>query len=90
MKLHDDAISESETAGAGFVKVLPYDGVAPSKYLALFRMKPDSRKKDGKMIKIVAKDANPRLEKSLEALPALEGIVVKSLVSKKLIAEGNQ
>lgn len=87
MKLHDDAISESETAGADFVKILPYDGVAPSKYLALFRMKPDGRKKDGKMIKIVAKDANPRLEKSLEALPALEGIVVKSLVSKQLIKE---
>lgn len=87
MKLHDDAISESETAGKDFVKVLPYDGVAPSKYLALFRMKPDSRKKDGKMIKIVAKDANPRLEKSLEALPALEAIVVKSLVEKKLIEE---
>ncbi|MFO0115476.1 MAG: anti-phage dCTP deaminase [Betaproteobacteria bacterium] len=85
MKLHDDAISESETANADFVKVLPYDGVAPSKYLALFRMKPDSRKKAGKMIKIVAKDAMPRLEKSLEALPALEGIVVKSLTSKKLI-----
>lgn len=89
MKLHDDAISESETAGSGFVRVLPYDGVAPSKYLALFRMKPDSRKKDGKMIKIVAKDANPRLEKSLEALPALEGIVVKSLLLKKLIVEDN-
>lgn len=87
MKLHDDAISESKTAGTDFVKVLPYDGVAPSKYLALFRMKPDGRKKDGKMIKIIAKDANPILEKSLEALPALEGIVVKSLVSKQLIQE---
>ena len=87
MKLHGDAISESETAGADFVKILPYDGVAPSKYLSLFRMKPDSRKRDGKMIKIVAKDANPRLEKSLEALPALEGIVVKSLISKQLIVE---
>ena len=87
MKLHDDAISESESAGSDVVKVLQYDGVAPTKYLSLFRMKPDSRKKDGKMIRIVAKDSKPRLEKSLEALPALEGIVVKSLAAKKLIEE---
>lgn len=88
-KLHGDAISESETAGVDRVKILPYDGVAPSKYLALFQMKPDSRKRDGRMIKIAAKNANPRLEKSLEALPALEGIVVKSLISKHLIEEDN-
>jgi deoxycytidylate deaminase len=85
MKLHDDALTENGSAGQGFVKILQYDGVAPSKYLALFKMKNDARKKHGKMIKIVAKDAKPRLEKSLEALPALEGIVVKSLASKKLI-----
>lgn len=88
MKLHDDAISESEAAGDNFVKVLPYDGVAPSKYLALFKMRPDGRKIEGKMIKIAAKDAKPKLEKSLEALPALEGIVVKSLISKKLLIDG--
>lgn len=85
-KLHDDAITESEQALAPMVRILPYDGVAPSKYLALFQMKPDSRKQaGGRMIKISPKEAKPRLEKSLEALPALEGIVVKSLVSKKLI-----
>jgi deoxycytidylate deaminase len=89
MKLHDDAISENENAGASFVKVMPYDGVAPAKYLSLFKMKPDSRKSAGKMIKIVAKDAMPRLEKSLEALPALEGIVVRSLIDKKLIEGKN-
>jgi hypothetical protein len=51
-------------------------------------MKPDSRKKDGKMIRVSPKTAKPQLEKSLEALPALEGIVVKSLLSKKLIQQG--
>lgn len=87
-KLHDDAISESENAPSPMVKLLPYDGVAPAKYLSLFRMKPDSRKKDGIMIRIAPKDAKPRLEKSLEALPTLEAIVVKGLVSKKLIEGG--
>jgi deoxycytidylate deaminase len=85
MKLHDDALTENESATNDVVRLLQYDGVAPSKYLALFRMRPDSRKVNGKMIKIVPKEAKPRLEKSLEALPALEGIVVKSLTSKKLI-----
>ncbi len=88
-KLHDDAISESEQAPSPMVRILPYDGVAPSKYLALFHMKPDSRKQAGRMIRISPKEAKPRLEKSLEALPALEGIVVKSLVSKKLIKAGD-
>ncbi len=84
IKLHGDAISESETDYSK-VRILPYDGVAPTKYLTLFRMMPDSRKRNGKMIKIHAKDATPRLEKSLEALPALEALVVKSLQSKNLI-----
>lgn len=83
-KLHDDAITESETE-TGKLRILPYDGVAPAKYLSLFRMAPDSRKKDGKMIKILPKNATPRLEKSLEALPALEALVVRSLKSKNLI-----
>ncbi len=83
-KLHGDAISENESDTTK-VRILPYDGVAPTKYLSLFRMTPDSRKFNGKMIKINAKNATPRLEKSLEALPALEALVVKSLESKNLI-----
>lgn len=84
-KLHDDAITENENAVSRMVRILPYDGVAPSKYYALFHMRPDSRKKDGKMIRVSPKKARPQLEKSLEALPVLEGIVVDGLVSKKLI-----
>lgn len=92
-KLHDDAVSERET-DLGKVRILPYDGVAPTKYLSLFRMSPDSRKKDGKVIRISPKNGLPRLEKSLEALPALEALVVASLSSKNLVnsagvAKGN-
>lgn len=92
IKLHGDAISENE-ADTTKVRVLAYDGVSPTKYMALFRMKPDSRKKDGKMIKIHPKNATPRLEKSLEAFPALEALVVISLKSKNLIngeEDGNE
>jgi deoxycytidylate deaminase len=82
-KLHDDAITENESEKAK-VRLLPYDGVAPSRFLALFRMTPDSRKIKGKMIVISPKNAMPRIEKSLEALPALEGLVVQSLKNKNI------
>jgi deoxycytidylate deaminase len=84
IKLHGDAMTEAEQDGDK-VRVLPYDGVAPSRYLSLFRMKPDSRKRDGKVIRVAPDLATPKLEKSLEALPVLEGLVVKSLINKKLV-----
>lgn len=87
IRLHGDAISESENDQER-VRFLPYDGVAPSRYLALFRMIPDSRKKDGLVIRVDPSKARPKLEKSLEALPALEGLVVKSLQSKQLVPDG--
>lgn len=83
-KLHDDAITESET-DTRKVRILPYDGVAPTRYLTLFRMRPDSRKLNGKMIRINAKDAPPKFDKSLEALPVLEAVVVTELGKKKLV-----
>ena len=82
-KLHDDAVTERETE-IGKVRILPYDGVAPAMYLSLFRMTPDSRKANGKVIRISPKNGAPRLEKSLEALPELESLVVKLLESKNL------
>lgn len=83
-KLHGDSVTEQDQ-DMDRVRFLPYDGVAPSRYLALFRMRPDSRKKDGRVIRVAPNLARPKLEKSLEALPALEGLVVKSLISKKLV-----
>jgi deoxycytidylate deaminase len=84
IKLHGDSVTEQDQDGDR-VRFLPYDGVAPSRYLALFRMRPDSRKKDGKVVRVAPNLARPKLEKSLEALPALEALVVKSLVSKNLV-----
>lgn len=88
IKLHGDSISENETE-IDKVRLLPYDGVAPTKYLKLFRMEPDSRKKDGKMPQPDPRLSRPRFDKSLEAFPALEGLVVDNLKKKKLIPEGN-
>lgn len=84
IKLHGDAISERET-DAEKVRLLPFDGVAPGRYLDLFKVRPDSRKKNGVMIRISPKDAMPRLEKSMQAFPELEGLVVQSLARHNLI-----
>jgi deoxycytidylate deaminase len=83
VKLHEDAITEDE-AETKKVRILPYDGVSPTRYLKLFRIPPNTRKQDGKMIHVDPKKAAPRFEKTLEALPALEGLIVKGLTEKKV------
>jgi deoxycytidylate deaminase len=85
LKLHEDSLTESE-ADQSKVRVLPYEGVAPSRYLSLFRMQADSRKtKDGRAIKAVAWSARPKTEKTLESLPVLEKVVVQSLIERDVI-----
>lgn len=86
IKLHGDAISEHES-DTDKVRILAFDGVAPSRYLMLFRVPPNSRKQNGKLIRIALKESSPRLKKSMEALPALEALVVKSLRDKHLLSE---
>lgn len=89
-KLHDDAITEVETDD-NKVRILPFDGVAPERYLELFRVKPDSRKdKTGKKSLPTRKEAIPKSEVTLESLPALEGLVVQRLISNKVISVDSQ
>lgn len=83
-KLHGDAMTESEESGDK-VRLVPYDGVAPTRFLSLFKMKPDSRKKAGKVIRVAPDRGTPKVEKSLEALPALEALVVESLRRRSLV-----
>ena len=85
-KLHSDAITENET-DANKVRILPYDGVAPTRYLKLFKVPQDSRKSGGKMIRTDPKTAAPRFDKTLEALPVLEGVVVRGLKERHVIGE---
>lgn len=84
-RLHGDAMTEDEQT-VDKVRLVPYDGVAPTRYLSLFKMKPDSRKKGGKVIRVAPDVARPKLEKSLEALPALEALVVESLKHRSLVS----
>ncbi|TRV17826.1 MAG: hypothetical protein EWV88_21855 [Microcystis wesenbergii Mw_MB_S_20031200_S109D] len=85
-KLHGDAVTENEQNNDK-VRLVPYDGVAPGRYLTLFKMKKDSRKFEGRVIRVSPGSARPKLEKSLEALPTLEGLVVESLKQKRLVAD---
>ncbi|MHC2282142.1 deoxycytidylate deaminase [Bradyrhizobium diazoefficiens] len=86
-KLHDDAITEDES-DTKKVRVLPYDGVAPARYLKLFRVPRDSRKSKGIVLAIDPRHSQPRFDKTLEALPTLEAVVVKRLKEKNLIQAG--
>lgn len=86
IKLHGDAMTESGQ-GTDRVMLIPYDGVAPARYLSLFKMKPNSRKKMGRVALVAPHVATPKLEKSLAALPALEALVTMSLRNRSLIGD---
>lgn len=85
-KLHDDAITEDEKDPSR-VRIIPFDGISPERYLEFFRMTGDSRKNTGKGTKknISKREAKPRTEVSLESLPALESLVVRRLAERKLV-----
>lgn len=88
IKLHGDSISE-RMSDTQKVRLLPFDGVAPGRYLDFFKVQPNTRKAEGLMIRISPNIARPRLMKSMQAFPELEGLVVQSLARHDLIP-GNE
>lgn len=84
-KLHYDAITEKEEDSEKVV-ILMYDGVAPERFMELFKMTPNSRKlSTGKKIIHDLKLAQPKTTLSLEAIPVLETKVVDELSKKGLL-----
>ncbi|MBS0421827.1 MAG: deoxycytidylate deaminase [Proteobacteria bacterium] len=83
-KLHDDAITEDEEA-ADKVRILPFDGVSPRRYLDLFQMSTSPRKSKGQVVQLDPRHVHPVTSGMLESVPALEGLVVQSLVSRKIL-----
>lgn len=78
-KLHEDAITENES-DTDKVRVMPFDGVAPSRFLRFFSAHPGGRKdENGKMH---SRDAHPVASITMEALPTLEALVVEALNSR--------
>lgn len=84
LKLHYDSITEDE-GRENMVKVLMYEGVAPTRYLELFKMSPNSRKSNGKKLPLITTLQKPRNTLSLQAIPILEKEITKDLKSRKLI-----
>ncbi|HYD55048.1 MAG TPA: anti-phage dCTP deaminase [Gemmatimonadaceae bacterium] len=84
IKLHGDAMCEDEKDKTK-VRILPFDGVAPTRYLELFGMSENSRKDEtGAAYHRAASVAPPKCESTLESLPVMEGLVVAKLAEKKV------
>lgn len=86
-RLHPDAITESESEKHK-VRIVPFDGVAPARFLDLFSEGPSGRKdpKTGKMLKF--RSTIPVTAVTMEAVTTLEGIALRELKSSELISPG--
>ena len=85
--LHNDTLTEDESE-LSKVRLLPYDGVAPRRYLDFFSINGSNRKdKNGKRIRVNLKTIKPKMRLSLQAIPELENQAIKSLYECGLIKE---
>jgi deoxycytidylate deaminase len=79
-KLHKDAITENEDA-KDRVRLLPYNGVAPSRFLTFFSTWPSGRKDSRTGLRIDRGTPAPVSPRQIEALMTLELIVIRELNS---------
>jgi len=84
VKLHSDSITEDESKDK-LVRLLMFEGVSPRRYLELFKVQPNTRKKDGKKVTYLNKEVTPKSTLSLQAIPILEKKITENLVHKQLI-----
>ncbi|MFC4308840.1 deaminase [Steroidobacter flavus] len=84
VKLHEDSITEHEESSTK-LRILPFDGVSPARFLEFFQMGDAPRKESGKVIQRNPREAVPISHTTLESIPALEGLVMQSLVSRNLL-----
>ncbi|MDO7910012.1 anti-phage dCTP deaminase [Pseudomonas sp. 22-AL-CL-001] len=80
-RLHSDAITERESDDSK-VRVMPFDGVAPSRFLRFFSAHPRGRKDPKGMMHV--HDASPVTTITLEAIHTLEAFTLKALESAGL------
>lgn len=83
-RLHADAITESESDSSK-VRIIPFDGVAPARFLDLFSEGTNGRKDpaNGKMLKFRA--TVPVTAVTLEAVTTLELLALRELQSTELV-----
>ena len=80
-RLHEDSITEAESDESK-VRLLPYEGVAPARFLSLFRVSDDSRKVNGLLNKVPKALSHSRTQQTVEAFHNLESLVVDALQCK--------
>lgn len=87
VRLHADAITESESEKHK-VRIVPFDGVAPARFLDLFSEGPSGRKdpKTGKMLKFTS--TIPVTAVTLEAVTTLESLALRELHSSDIFMPG--
>ena len=91
MILHEDALTEEENnSELNKVKILPYSGVSPRRYLEFFSMKDDNRKdENGDVVKNDIKKIVPKYRITLQALPTLEEQAIFALSKHDIFNEGD-
>lgn len=83
-RLHPDAITESES-DSNKVRIVPFDGVAPARFLDLFSESSLGRKDPSTGRMRLSRTSIPVTSVTLEAITTLEGLAVKELESKSLL-----
>lgn len=82
-KLHSDAITDRET-DENKVRIMPFDGVAPSRFLKFFSSH-DNGRKDAASGEMKVRPAYPVTAITLEGIPTLEALAVRGLQSSGLV-----
>ncbi len=83
LKLHSDAMTESVIETDEKVKLIQFDGVAPTRFLELFES--GSRKSKAGVLELATEDAAMPVDSvSLKAIPKLEQVVIAEVDSNKL------
>ncbi|EMX5283262.1 hypothetical protein AAHE27_000790 [Escherichia coli] len=83
LKLHSDAMTESVIETDEKVKLIQFDGVAPTRFLELFES--GSRKSKAGVLELATEGAAMPVDSvSLKAIPKLEQVVIAEVDSNKL------
>jgi deoxycytidylate deaminase len=93
LDLHDDSIDRDpdyEKIGISKLQILPFDGVAPKRYMSLF--KSDNRKNsfDGTLKSIDNKNALPVIKKYVDTYIEIESKVTEHVIQKSKLENTDQ
>lgn len=88
LKLHDDAISTTESDSEKKVLFLQYEGISPKSFERVFGMK-RQRKINGKIVEYLKPDAHPQTAPPMDGLASREQIVLSRVRRMEQQQEGS-